>query len=115
MSQVREKCCRTIEIAGLLRRVSWRATCRSHLACELARLCSSLPVGCRRRQLTTRVKNERLRNCAIAAPSGCPLIHWCQQETSPFGNGRVFRLHGPGQKFQREDTARLSDVAKNEP
>ena len=38
-----------------------------------------------------------------------------QQETSPFGNGRVFRLHGPGQKFQHEDTARLSDVAKNEP
>ena len=39
----------------------------------------------------------------------------CQQETSPFGNGRVFRLHGPGQKFQHEDTARLSSVAKNEP
>ena len=39
----------------------------------------------------------------------------CQQETSPFGNGRVFRLHGPGQKFQHQDTARLSDVAKNEP
>jgi hypothetical protein len=35
-----------------------------------------------------------------------------QQETSLFGNGRAFRLHRPGQKFQHCDTARLSSVAK---
>jgi hypothetical protein len=46
------------------------------------------------------------------SPIRCVRSEKCQQETSLFGNGRAFRLHPPGQKFQHCDTARLSSVAK---